>query len=804
MGLLRADATLGDGGDQLRFNELTLGDPGEELHLRFHPELTILSGLGAVDRHSLADSIIDAIGGPAPSTLRFTGAADVEWTVGGPDENHAAAALGPLETDPALRRATMLLSAQDLGAATQVDREDEPVELREARAVLAELTTEVEVALEQQRSVDTLQADLDGIDHELTAAREGLARREYAQVLAQLERVRAEAAAIRAGSSSIDGDRQLLSSAEGTRDLAAMWTSLEARVRALTALLERAEELDHLDPTDRDRVAHIPAEPPADLSAQINEVRGALAQRIELDERIRELSVSKLPAPATPEVADLGSVDQVTLWEAAERVTATATTIQELRVSLGGLSIAGLEDQSEVIHAIEAAHARAEAAAHTAAVAKVPALVGIVVGIAVFVLGVVLLPVLIPVGAVGAAGSAMVGLLRPTARRVRASKVEEAALRGVEAPSYLAFHLRRVDASIDPALRSRCDAAIAEHRSATETWEEIVGGSVEVSLALALRAEIQSYNQSLQSLGDTAEEIEQLRRKLQTQTGPALKAAQAALVSNLTPYLMDESSLDDLEALPSTVLQQCELGAAARSQGDLEDAQDELEEASGRLEETLLRLGFDAGPLDARVGALEWAISRAAERETARQHARPSEEIQTDLDELQAQATRLRRPEWSAVTGEDAVAPSIDVLEANREALVARLDQVAPEVDLVRLSDRRAAVERRVASLEAKHLGQDASGQPGAVPEVQKRILDHLRSAATAGPDGDPVPVVLDEVLLQVPADRKWDVLDVLRRAARDQQLIYLTEDAFVAAWARQRALDGTITLLELAPEPVG
>jgi hypothetical protein len=63
--------------------------------------------------------------------------------------------------------------------------------------------------------------------------------------------------------------------------------------------------------------------------------------------------------------------------------------------------------------------------------------------------------------------------------------------------------------------------------------------------------------------------------------------------------------------------------------------------------------------------------------------------------------------------------------------------------------------------------------------------------------------VVLDEVLQRVPADRTWDLLDLLLRLAEHQQLIYLTDDAFVAAWARQRAIDGTITLLEPAPESV-
>jgi hypothetical protein len=58
----------------------------------------------------------------------------------------------------------------------------------------------------------------------------------------------------------------------------------------------------------------------------------------------------------------------------------------------------------------------------------------------------------------------------------------------------------------------------------------------------------------------------------------------------------------------------------------------------------------------------------------------------------------------------------------------------------------------------------------------------------------------LDEALLRVPADRKWDLLDLLLRLAERHQLVYLSDDAFVAAWARQQAADGNITLLEPSP----
>ena len=155
------------------------------------------------------------------------------------------------------------------------------------------------------------------------------------------------------------------------------------------------------------------------------------------------------------------------------------------------------------------------------------------------------------------------------------------------------------------------------------------------------------------------------------------------------------------------------------------------------------------------------------------------------------------------MTAAEAATPDIPELEARREELLRSLAQVRAEVDVERLADRHAAVERRVAALEARLRGADTGGDPEALAEIQQHLVARLTVAAQAAPHGDPVPVVLDEVLQRVPADRTWDLLDLLLRLAENQQLVYLTDDAFVAAWARQRALDGSITLLELAPEPV-
>ena len=132
----------------------------------------------------------------------------------------------------------------------------------------------------------------------------------------------------------------------------------------------------------------------------------------------------------------------------------------------------------------------------------------------------------------------------------------------------------------------------------------------------------------------------------------------------------------------------------------------------------------------------------------------------------------------------------------------AELAEANPEVDVVRLADRQAAMERRVVALEARHVGTDGTGDPSALADIQQHLLGRLTKAATAGQHGDAVPVLLDEVLLRVPAERMWDQIDLLYRLSERHQLIYLSDDAFVAAWARQLT-DGSLLLLEPEPEVV-
>ena len=796
----------------MRFDEVIVREAEGDLRLTFHPQLTVLAGLGDEERAALAQTLLGALAGGAEDTiLRYLdhtgGTVVVQNRDGRVTARDAAGSpvpepIGSVATSRASLEALMVVRADDVSAEVPRSPEDEPPELREARNTLETLTAELEGARAERERTAELRAELARLDADLQAARDNAARREYAQVLAQLEQVRAEAAALESDQDAIEADRTLLDAADEVRRLAAAHEQAADRAAELAAQVGG----EPLDPGERARLASVPEAPPADLDAQIDRLQAAAARRGQLERRLQELAVATLPAPSDPAVAELGVLEPGPLWAAADRLVAAQEAMHEVRVSLGGLEMEDVGPAPALVADIEAAHAAVDEAEHAAGAVRIPAMGATALGAVGGLLGVAVAPLLVPVGLGAAIVAAVAGIVLPDRRLRRAIKAEEAALERAGASSYLGFHIRRVEATVDPRLRERAETAVDEQRDAWTAWAEQVGPELTVERALELRDEIEAYHAALQDLGETADEMDQLRRQLDQDAIPEVAAARDALRSACEPYHLDEEDLDraDVAAL---VRERCRRGAAARAEEGLHQAEAVAQRSADRLLGRLVEVGFDDDDLAARLRAFEWEVARAGEREEARRRARPKAEVDADLARLADAASTLRQPEWETVTAAEATTPDVEELEARREVVTAALggSRMTTEVDLDRLADRQTAVARRVAALEAR-LG--TNGDPGAIADLQQGLLARLTAASQAGPGGDPVPVVLDEVLRRVPPDRTWDLLDLVLRLAERHQVIYLTDDAFVAAWARQRALDGSITLLETdsgaeTPQPI-
>ena len=790
----------------MRFDELVLKIPGDELRLNFHPRMTVLSGLGAPEREALAQSIVGALaGGGEPTAMRYVdGLGRTVNVLAGPDrpvqainDDDGSPADVPVSgsisfTDLA---SLMLVEAADLGVVSRTSRADEPPELREARASLDEISTQLEEAQTEEQAAAAVRSELQTLDEQIRLAHDGAARRQYAEVLARLERVRSEAATLQSGTTGVDADRHLLGNADACWDLADRW---RAAADELCVVVKRFGGAERLDGDERRAAAALPDAPPDDLTDLIVAAVDAEATRAALNDRLQALAVAKLPAPSDRLVGELGLLDQGDLWRTAERLIAASDEVQRVQMSLGGLGGEEAGPPPAEIEEMEVAHAAVAAAEQAAEDVRVPGTAGAGLGVAIALAGTIGAPLLIPFGLLITGVVSAVTLVKPRKRVAEAAAVERAALERAGVPSYLGFHLRRVDATVDPNVRSTFDVASTEHRNATAAWVELVGPDFDVRQAKSLEAEVQAYHTALRNLGGAADEIHQLRIDLE-HAEPAVAATHAALAQACAAYGLTAEDVADAATADTSIAAAIRRGRAARTQGELEMAEAREKDAARQLSAQLLQLGFDAGELDARLGALEWAVGRANEREEARAHARPSDVIEAELVTLQEAARSLKRPEWATVSPAEADAPDAGELEERREKLLLRLDEVQPDVDVARLADRQAAVERRVLALEARHGGHD---DPGVVADIQQRLLGRLTQAATAGSQGDPVPAVLDEVFLRVPAERKWDLLDLLHRLSERHQLIYLTDDPFVAAWASQKTPDLSLLAPEPEPEP--
>ena len=133
----------------MRFDELILQDAVDELRVKFHPQLTMLCGLGPTERHDLANGILSSLtGGDEITALHYVDGTGQTVVLSGKDGvvrgqredgSPAPEPLGSLAPDARSLRRLMLVGADDLGGVVQRRRDDEPPELREARDMLEQL-----------------------------------------------------------------------------------------------------------------------------------------------------------------------------------------------------------------------------------------------------------------------------------------------------------------------------------------------------------------------------------------------------------------------------------------------------------------------------------------------------------------------------------------------------------------------------------------------------------------------------------------------------------------------------------------
>jgi hypothetical protein len=798
----------------VRIDQLSLRIEGEPLTLRFHSRMTVVSGLSAEERDSLGGLILGSLAGLEPRAtelslfdtqgrhLRQVRTADGRAVCTDRDGKEFPALVVMLGIEAARLRRLSLVTTEDLLPSVPTERaashiwQDETPELIEARQALAKLQDELDEARMLRERAEGTRRELAAVEDEIRRAVEGQAKRRYARLLIDLQRVRAEAAALEGGAGGLEGDDRLFEAAEEMRLLARYWQAAERRRQAS---VKQFGDRIRLDPDGLASALAVPDHMPSGLEALAARLDAAERDRDELAARITERVAAHLPAPSHPAVIKLARHDQHELWAAAAGIERTENDLEQQSLRLGGVDVEGLTPM--LLEEIDDAHRVVEAANAVVEGRHLPGFIGCAAGIVATVVALATAPLAAPVGLLMAGAAATWAFILPRMNASQARRQEFQALAQADVPSWLSLHMRRIDPTIDPGSRRPLEDAMRAVRNAQARWTELAG-DLDLETAFQLEAEVRAYASHLHQQSGVAAEVEELQRRLTDVAEPAVAVIRQELVAACRPF-----GIHDATAAVATVRAQVALAATARLQQELEDAERAENAAREPIGDRLADLGFDNGSIEARLGGFEWALEAAVARSEARSSARPVEQVHADLLRLEAQARSEARPEWGTdLEPHDGVEPDQEFLRSRREDLseawrVAR--RQVPDVEL--LADRHSALARRVAVLEEQTYGSARPAEARDQADIESRLLARvalLRRPNGASPADETAPLVLDDPFQKVHGERKWAVLDLVERLGSQAQIVYLTDDPDVVTWARRRVAADAITLLEPVTEP--
>lgn len=798
----------------MRIDQLSLRIEGEPLTLRFHSRMTVVSGLSPEERESMGSLIVGALAGQEPRatelglidsqgrSLRQIHAQDGRPICTDPDGKELPPLVVLLGVEASRLRRLSLLTTEDLlPTAPAPDRtasniwHDEPAELMDARQGLAKLDDELDEARTLRERAEQTRTDLAAVEEEIRRAVDGHAKRRYARLLADLQRVRAEAAALEGGAGGLEGDDRLFGAAEEMRLLARYWQAADRRRQAS---VKQFGERIRLSRTELTGALAVPDHMPSGLEALAARLDAAERDRDELAARIADRVAAHLPQPSHPAVVRLGRHNQDELWAAAAAIERTAQDLEQQSLRLGGVEVGGLTPM--VIEEIDDAHRIVETATSVVEERHMTGLIGCTAGLGSAVVALATFPLAAPLGVGVAAAAGVWAFVLPRMHETRARRREFQALAEADVPSWLSLHMRRIAPTIDPTSRRPLEDALRTVRNAHARWGELAG-DLDLDTAFQLEAEVRSYSRHMHQQSGMAAEVEELQRRLIEVAEPAVADIREELVAACRPF-----GIDDPSAAVATVRTQVALAATARLQQELEDAERAEGVAREPVEDRLAELGFDNGAIEARLGGFEWALEAALARAEARTSARPVEEVHADLARLEALARSEARPEWgSDLEPFDAEEPDQEFLRARREELseawrVSR--RQVPDVEL--LADRHSALARRVTVLEEQVYGSARPTEARDQADIESRLLARvalLRRPTGASPAEETAPLVLDDPFEKVHGERKWAVLDLVERLGSQAQIIYLTNDPDVVTWSRRRVAADAIILLEPVTE---
>jgi hypothetical protein len=688
-----------------------------------------------------------------------------------------------------IARLAVIRPAEIAASVPACETEVLPDELLEARHLLAQVEAQHDLAVEANAQVEEIRDRLAVLERELGRADEYRAHKKY--VAAQVERSRllAELAVLR-GEDPVDED--------ALRRCEAVLDQLDVVDAHAQRVAERRTGFGNRRRLSREALEHsltLSTEVPPELPGLHEQYLEARIRRAELLERLDDSAANDLPSPTEPWVLSLSRVNQLDLWERADRAIETRRRVNQMSVALGGAG-----RHADLVAEIESAHDTVDRAERSLqGIGRRPVLLalggGVVSG------AIALVAPLAAVPLVGAALWAELRVLRARRRLVSAERVETTALEQAGFTSWLGFKLRWVETLIDVNARETLQVAELEDQLASTAWDELAG-NITPEQALAKREEIGRYSEHLNKLRTSTDASDALRRELLEEVEPAFERAERALLEVCAPFGVDpEHALSEVAALVFEA-------RSARLQLELEVAEREEEFAVADVVRLLTEAGEapsdDLVDVDARLAAVELRyqqiMAAVDARDTTIGSGRAISEVEVDLARIEQilQRFELAGIDQAFVEGPSDSRDPRDI-KAEFEHLSAELvlaEREAP--DLTASNDRLDGLRRRV------HMMEVGTGEAYPIPEpkeLEMYLLGRIASARRVGPIGEPVPVLVDDILRSMPLHQKCRMLDLLARLGDAAQVIYLTADEETLTWARDRMAHGTTGLLDLGPK---
>lgn len=799
----------------MRLQLLTLRIDGEELNLTFHWRLTMVTGLQPKDRADMIDVLlgglvgnhrhfgtiylVDGHGRAIRGRKDDKGQLQYDFQ----DGSRAPSALSMLGVDETKLQQLALVRPEDLIVMAAPSPADEPAELIHARQELARLDAALAEAQAIRIRTDRGRLEIGAIENQIKRVEDFHAHVRYVALLADLERVRAEVAALKGQVTERDADKQLLISAETVRTLVGGWGETLETLEELRAKWGNGRRLksDHLS-----RYLAIPDEVPSSLVTLAQEVEAAEARCRALESNLTETATAQLPATSDPMIVRLARLDQDQLWTRAQAVVDTKERVRRESTSLGGVETGVVTEADPMVERIESAHGKVVEAEVMTEARRLPGLSAATAGLVIGALAMIIFgapPLFAAGGALVVVVAALTWTIVMPRRALRgAERAEKAALAAGGMDSWLQFCLRRVDALTDRGRRAGLEEALRDERGAEAAWLELAGQGLDPAAALKLRAQVAAAVEMFRASEGPQADLGEIQRRLREEAEPALAQARAALMVACQPFGVEAGEHAPTEVVEA-VQYQVEHARTARLQRSLMQAEKAEQDAWSPLNAELTHLGFATDDPLAAIQAFEAAVSAATGRQSARKHSRPIKEVEAELSILEERARQEGRPEWGhtgAPVPPDGVVDLDELKVELQKAQQAWAKAQEGIPDTTALQTQRDSLAAQVGGLQA---ALPIVAAPADSQEIEARILARVEAAQQAGgaPEQEPIPLILDNPFVDAPSEEKWNLLDTIERLSEYVQMIVLSDDPDIIVWGRRRAAAGAVTLLESADQ---